>query len=97
MATQDGSLAKANKGRPQHQASPNGKVNSDHDIGQVAPVEESWLWKAYGVNSLGELKLKYGVDEIQGCTAEEASRVREDIRVNGLIPLAVVKRELGFD
>ena len=94
MATQDGPLAKTNKGRPQHQASPNGKVKSNQDIGQVV---ESWLWKAYGVNSLEELKLKYGVDEIQGCTAEEAARVREDIRVNGLIPLEVVKRELGWD
>ena len=97
MATLDRPLAKANTTVPQYQASSNGEVKSGQDIGPVEPTDESWVWNAYGVKSLDDLKLKYGLDELQGVSAEEAARVWEDIRVNGTISLEDVKRELGFD
>ena len=97
MATPDGRLARANKATPLHKASPNGKVQPDQNTGTVKPIDESWVWEAYGVESLDELKQKYGVEELQGVSAEEAARIWEDVQVNGTISLRVVKSELGLD
>ena len=82
---------------PLHQPFPNDQVQSEHSTGPTELNTESWVWKAYGVRSLDELKQKYGVDELQGVSADEAARVWEDIQINGTVPLATVKRELGLD
>lgn len=97
MGTQEGRMEKVSTTTPLPQTSPNGKVQPDQNAGTAKPIDDSWVWEAYGVKSLDELKQKYGVKELQGVSAEEAARVWEDIQVNGTISLHVVKSELGLD
>ena len=96
MATQESKAARDSQTISASSASPTPKRLKP---GAETPEldDESWLWKAYGVSSMAELKEKFGVDEVPGATEEEVERALADADARGWIPLETAKRELGLD
>ena len=58
--------------------------------------DEAWLLDAYGVRSMGELKKKYGVEEILGANDEEAVQAFRDARDKGWTPSKTLEKEVGL-
>ena len=96
MATQEREAARDNQADsgPLESATPK---RLEPGVKTPEPDDESWLWRAYGVSSMAELKERFGVDEVPGATEEEAARALADADAMGWISLETAKRELGLD
>ena len=59
--------------------------------------DESWVMEAYGVPTLEDLRIQYGLDKLNGVSTEQAARAWEILDSQDKISLEEMKRRIGLD